>query len=167
MEFCRDIACRNCIISTSSAVKISLPACRDKYANEYYKYKTKVLPIRWMSPEAIQKDEFSPAADVYSLGILVWELFTKAKSLPFEQMDNEAFLAKVDELDYGLLTDKGPAQIKNLLVSNKVTKYNILLKLSLNFSFLAGSELLNDRLQLKLWTLSALWQWSLQVIRIE
>lgn len=69
-----------------------------------------------MSPEALQKDEFSPAADVYSLGILVWELFTKAKSLPFEQMDNEEYLAKVDELDYGLLADKGPAQIKSLLV---------------------------------------------------
>ena len=34
------------------------------------------LPTRWMPPEALESDEYTPASEVYSYAILVWELIT-------------------------------------------------------------------------------------------
>ena len=44
-------------------------------------------PIRWMPPEAISKRSFSVASDVWSYGILQWEMFNPTK-LPYHNMDN-------------------------------------------------------------------------------
>eukprot|EP01041_Mallomonas_annulata_P007411 gene7411-15139_t len=34
------------------------------------------LPIRWMAPESVKKHKFSEKSDVYSYGVLVWELLS-------------------------------------------------------------------------------------------
>ena len=39
---------------------------------------------RWMAPEVIRHEQYSLAADVYSFGILLWELF--ARSRPFDDL---------------------------------------------------------------------------------
>ena len=47
-----------------------------------------VLPIRWMAPEAIVYGKFTMATDVWSFGVVVWEVFTYGQQ-PYVGMTNE------------------------------------------------------------------------------
>ena len=38
------------------------------------------LPIRWMAPENLAKREFSPASDMWSFGVVMWEMYTTLQS---------------------------------------------------------------------------------------
>ena len=45
------------------------------------------FPLRWMAPESYQKKEFSPASDVWSFGIVMWEMYNPNK-LPYDDMND-------------------------------------------------------------------------------
>ena len=47
-----------------------------------------VLPIRWMAPESIIYGKFTTATDVWSFGVVVWEVFTYGQQ-PYVGMTNE------------------------------------------------------------------------------
>ena len=44
-------------------------------------------PLRWMAPESIRSCEFSTASDVWSFGILQWEMFYPDR-LPYQDMED-------------------------------------------------------------------------------
>uniref|UniRef100_A0A1I8M490 Tyrosine-protein kinase-like otk n=1 Tax=Musca domestica TaxID=7370 RepID=A0A1I8M490_MUSDO len=91
----KDLATRNCIISSDFIVKVSYPAlCKDKYSREYFKHRNTLLPIRWLAPECIQEDEYTTKSDIYAFGVVVWELFTQATKMPFEELSNEEVIQR-------------------------------------------------------------------------
>ncbi|KPJ21307.1 Leukocyte tyrosine kinase receptor [Papilio machaon] len=50
---------------------------RDVYRAEYYKKGGKaMLPIKWMPPEAYIDGVFTIKTDVWSFGVLLWEVFS-------------------------------------------------------------------------------------------
>ena len=56
-----------------------------------------MLPIRWMPPEALIYGKFTVESDVYSYGVLLWEMFTYAMQ-PFYGYSNDEvvkFIRKV------------------------------------------------------------------------
>ena len=53
-------------------------------------------PVRWMAPESIGNKVFSPASDVWSFGVLQWEMFHPSE-LPYHDMSNLAVAAKVNK----------------------------------------------------------------------
>ncbi|XP_008592625.1 PREDICTED: tyrosine-protein kinase JAK2-like [Galeopterus variegatus] len=88
----RDLATRNILVENENRVKIGdfgltkvLP--QDK---EYYKVKEPgESPIFWYAPESLTESKFSVASDVWSFGVVLYELFTyieKSKSPPVEFM---------------------------------------------------------------------------------
>jgi serine/threonine protein kinase len=93
---------------------------KDKYSNEYYKYKNKLIPLRYMAQESLKRDEYSTLSDIYSCGILIWECLVRGKSVPFDHLDNEAYLKAVqtDTIDHQKMMglDAMPEKVKNILV---------------------------------------------------
>ena len=64
---------------------------------EIYVAKTKVaLPIRWMAPESLMRKEFSPATDVWSFGIVMWEMYNP-KGKPYKGMNNTQVAVSVNQ----------------------------------------------------------------------
>jgi serine/threonine protein kinase len=74
----RDLACRNILVCDNRLVKISdFGLSRSLVNEEAYVTTTKgVLPIRWMAPEALFYRTFDTQSDVWSFGILLWEIYT-------------------------------------------------------------------------------------------
>ena len=51
-------------------------------------------PIRWMAPESLDNREFSPATDVWSFGVLLWEMYYPNQR-PYADLNNVQVLSKV------------------------------------------------------------------------
>lgn len=81
----RDLACRNCLVNTSRSVKIAdFGMCRRMYDSDYYRYNKKgILPIRWMAPESLIDFIFTTMSDVWSYGVVLYEIITFA-SYPYQ-----------------------------------------------------------------------------------
>ena len=43
------------------------------------------LPMRWMAPESLEDDEFSTASDVWSYGVVLWEMYNPT-GIPYEDI---------------------------------------------------------------------------------
>lgn len=88
----KDLATRNILISPSYDVKISsLSLCHGPFSREYFLLRQELVPLRWMAPEAVVKRELTIASDIWSYGVLFWEVFAGG-CLPFEGMTDEEVL---------------------------------------------------------------------------
>jgi len=47
----------------------------------------RLVPVRWMAPESIERRIFSTESDVFSFGIVLWEIYTFGKT-PYYGFDN-------------------------------------------------------------------------------
>ncbi|KAL1777905.1 high affinity nerve growth factor receptor isoform X1 [Sigmodon hispidus] len=85
----RDLATRNCLVGQGLVVKIGdFGMSRDIYSTDYYRVGGRtMLPIRWMPPESILYRKFSTESDVWSFGVVLWEIFTYGKQ-PWYQLSN-------------------------------------------------------------------------------
>ncbi|XP_055681418.1 atrial natriuretic peptide receptor 2-like [Lutzomyia longipalpis] len=92
----RDVACRNCLVNAQRVVKLAdFGMARPTFDNDYYKFNRKgLLPIRWMSPESLGLGLFTPASDIWSYGILLYEILT-CGSFPYQGLNNMQVLEHV------------------------------------------------------------------------
>ncbi|XP_064803050.1 inactive tyrosine-protein kinase 7-like [Oncorhynchus masou masou] len=91
----KDLATRNCLISAKRQVKVSaLGLSKDVYNDEYYHYRQAWIPLRWLPSEAVFEDDYSTKTDVWSFGVLMWEVFSLG-DLPHAALDHDKVLEEL------------------------------------------------------------------------
>ncbi|KAJ0050059.1 hypothetical protein NL108_011857, partial [Boleophthalmus pectinirostris] len=84
----RDLAARNCLVSKDNVVKVAdFGMARFVLDNDYTSSQNSKFPIRWSAPEVIRYGKYSSKADVWSFGVLMWEVYSEGR-LPYEKQNN-------------------------------------------------------------------------------
>uniref|UniRef100_A0A671XAF0 Fibroblast growth factor receptor 4 n=1 Tax=Sparus aurata TaxID=8175 RepID=A0A671XAF0_SPAAU len=88
----RDLAARNVLVTEDNVMKIAdFGLARGVHQIDYYKKTTNGrLPVKWMAPEALFDRVYTHQSDVWSFGVLMWEIFTLGGSpypgIPVEEL---------------------------------------------------------------------------------
>lgn len=88
----RDIACRNCLVSSHRVVKIGdFGMARPTFESDYYcfnrKGARKLFPVRWVPPETLSLGLYTPASDMWAFGVVLFEVITFG-SYPYQGLSN-------------------------------------------------------------------------------
>jgi insulin-like growth factor 1 receptor len=86
----RDLAARNCLLTAGNIVKVGdFGRARDVYESEYYRQTFRgMVPVRWMPPESLRDGEYVTKSDVWSYGVVMWEMATLAEE-PYQGMPHD------------------------------------------------------------------------------
>uniref|UniRef100_A0A665UAT4 Tyrosine-protein kinase n=1 Tax=Echeneis naucrates TaxID=173247 RepID=A0A665UAT4_ECHNA len=95
----RDLAARNCLVSKNDEVKVSdFGMTRFVLDDQYTSSQCSKFPVKWSAPEVIKFCKFSSKSDVWSFGVLMWEVYNEGR-LPYENRTNAEV---VESLSAGL-----------------------------------------------------------------
>eukprot|EP00049_Salpingoeca_infusionum_P018994 m.359664 g.359664 ORF g.359664 m.359664 type:complete len:2008 (-) comp18665_c0_seq1:161-6184(-) len=91
----RDLAARNILVDDNNCAKLAdFGMSRNMYEANYYKKQSDDrVPVKWMAPESVNDRIYTSKSDVWSYGVLLWEVFTYAKAPYAEYTAMEAVAA--------------------------------------------------------------------------
>ncbi|TMS10010.1 Ephrin type-A receptor 3 [Larimichthys crocea] len=95
----RDLAARNILVNSNLVCKVSdfgLSRVLEDDPEAAYTTKGGKIPIRWTAPEAIAYRKFTSASDVWSYGIVMWEVISYGER-PYWEMSNQDVIKAIDE----------------------------------------------------------------------
>uniref|UniRef100_A0A5S6QD80 receptor protein-tyrosine kinase n=1 Tax=Trichuris muris TaxID=70415 RepID=A0A5S6QD80_TRIMR len=95
----RDLAARNVLVDAKTVCKIAdfglsrVPTDSDE---QTYTTKGGKIPVRWTAPEAIAYRKFTAASDVWSFGIVMWEVLSYGER-PYWDWTNQDVISNVEQ----------------------------------------------------------------------
>ncbi|NP_001389687.1 ephrin type-A receptor 5 isoform 11 precursor [Mus musculus] len=95
----RDLAARNILINSNLVCKVSdfgLSRVLEDDPEAAYTTRGGKIPIRWTAPEAIAFRKFTSSSDVWSYGIVMWEVVSYGER-PYWEMTNQDVIKAVEE----------------------------------------------------------------------
>ncbi|KAM3857478.1 tyrosine-protein kinase Tec [Diretmus argenteus] len=93
----RDLASRNCLVNDALVVKVSdFGMARYVLDDQYTSSSGAKFPVKWSPPEVFNFCKYSSKSDVWSYGVLMWEVFTEGR-MPFEQSANHEVVTLVTQ----------------------------------------------------------------------
>ncbi|XP_038602854.1 ephrin type-A receptor 8 [Tachyglossus aculeatus] len=95
----RDLAARNVLVNGNLVCKVSdfgLTRVLEDDPDAAYTTSGGKIPIRWTAPEAIAFRKFSSASDIWSFGVVMWEVLAYGER-PYWNMNNRDVINSVEE----------------------------------------------------------------------
>ncbi|KAJ7998459.1 hypothetical protein DPEC_G00205160 [Dallia pectoralis] len=95
----RDLAARNVLVNSNLECKVSdfgLSRVLEDEPEGTYTTSGGKIPIRWTAPEAIAYRKFTSASDVWSFGIVMWEVMAFGER-PYWDMSNHEVMKAINE----------------------------------------------------------------------
>uniref|UniRef100_A0AAY4BCL3 receptor protein-tyrosine kinase n=1 Tax=Denticeps clupeoides TaxID=299321 RepID=A0AAY4BCL3_9TELE len=113
----RDVAARNVLLTECCVAKIcDFGLARDIMNDSNYVVKGNArLPVKWMSPESIFDCVYTVQSDVWSYGIMLWEIFSLGKSPYPEIMVDPRFYKMIKDGYHMSSPDFAPPEIYNIM----------------------------------------------------
>uniref|UniRef100_A0A8C1P8E8 receptor protein-tyrosine kinase n=1 Tax=Cyprinus carpio TaxID=7962 RepID=A0A8C1P8E8_CYPCA len=95
----RDLAARNILVNSNLVCKVSdfgMSRVLEEDPDAAYTTRGGKIPIRWTAPEAITYRKFTSASDVWSYGIVMWEVMSYGER-PYWDMSNQDVIKAIEE----------------------------------------------------------------------
>ncbi|CAH8508202.1 unnamed protein product [Schistosoma curassoni] len=106
----RDLAARNILVGKHCQLKIADFGLTRFAENYYRKVKNGRVPLKWLAPESLGDKIYTIKSDVWSFGILLWEIFTLGSS-PYPNINVTGIIHSIQS---------GVRNEKPLLASNTI-----------------------------------------------
>ena len=93
----RDLACRNVLVSATKDTEFVIKVADfglSRQTQDYYKIQSKKIPIRWTAPEVIEFGKASKPSDIWSYGVVVWEIFSRG-AIPYAGTTNQQVIKQI------------------------------------------------------------------------
>ena len=103
----KDLAARNILLDKDFSCKIS-----DFGINQPFRK----VPIRWMAPESINKLLFTAASDVWSYGVLLWEVWTFGM-VPYPGMTDDEVVGRINQWYRLYKPNECPNEVYNIMLT--------------------------------------------------
>ncbi|XP_069574123.1 tyrosine-protein kinase TXK isoform X1 [Brachyistius frenatus] len=85
----RDLAARNCLVNEHNVVKVcDFGMTRYVLDNQYTSSSGAKFPVKWSPPEVLHYSKYSSKSDVWSFGVVMWEIYSEGR-IPFENRSNQ------------------------------------------------------------------------------
>lgn len=111
----RDLAARNCLVGEQNIIKISDFGMSREEEEYTVSEGMKQIPIKWTAPEALNFGKYTFLCDVWSYGILMWEIFSAGQQ-PYPGMTNAQARERIEE-GYRLpASEKTPDQVYKIML---------------------------------------------------
>ncbi|VDO91910.1 unnamed protein product [Heligmosomoides polygyrus] len=112
----RDIAARNCLLGANYEIKIADFGMSDDKVIVHDDTLEKV-PVKWLAPETLQDKIYSLKTDVWSYGVLVWEIYAEGAE-PYPGLTRLQTRAKIVVQNYRMEMPKDtPKNVAEIVYS--------------------------------------------------